>query len=55
MLLAIPIFILVLGAAVFWIASSPSRVVYLLPVLLAFEYRVRLSSFSVDLDRKSVV
>ncbi|MGB6596681.1 MAG: O-antigen ligase family protein [Candidatus Acidiferrum sp.] len=52
-LLAIPVFIAALGVALFWIAASPSRVIYLLPVLLAFEYRVRLSSFSFDLSEMS--
>jgi hypothetical protein len=53
MLLMTPIFILALGAALFWIAARPSRLVYLLPVFLSFEYRVRLSSFSFDLSEMS--
>ncbi|MHB8499879.1 MAG: O-antigen ligase family protein [Candidatus Acidiferrales bacterium] len=50
MLLAIPIFLIALGMALFWIAASPSRLIYLLPVLLSFEYRLRMSSFSFDLS-----
>lgn len=53
MLLAILIFIMVLGVVLFWIAASPSRLVYVLPVLLSFEYRIRFSSFSFDLSELS--
>lgn len=53
MLLAIPIFLIALGTALFWIAASPSRLIYLLPVLLSFEYRLRLSNFSFDLSEMS--
>jgi hypothetical protein len=55
MLLAIPIFMIVLGAALFWIVASPSRLVCLLPVFLSFEYRFRLTSFSFDLSELSLV
>jgi len=54
MLLLIPLFIATLGAVLFWIASSPSRLVYLLPILLAFEYRLRLTIFSFDLSELSL-
>src|SRR5208282_6886476 len=53
MLLAIPIFIMALGAALFWIAARRARLVYVLPLLLSFEYRIRLSSFSFDLSEFS--
>jgi hypothetical protein len=53
MLLATPVFVLALGAALFWVAASPSRLVYLLPVLLSFEYRIRMSTLSVDLSELS--
>jgi hypothetical protein len=53
MLLAIPVLIIALGTALFWIAASPSRLVYVLPLLLSFEYRIRLSSFSFDLSELS--
>ncbi len=51
--LVTPILILALGTALFWIAASPSRLMYLLPLLLTFEYRIRLSSFSFDLSELS--
>jgi hypothetical protein len=53
MLLAIPAFLIFLSVAIYWVASSPSRLIYLLPVLLCFEYRLRLSSFSFDLSEMS--
>lgn len=53
MLLAIPIFIIAFGAVLFWVAASPARLIYLLPLLLSFEYRLRLSSFSFDLSEAS--
>jgi O-Antigen ligase len=55
MLLDIPILIFVLAAALFWIAASPSRLVYLLPLFLSFESRIRLSSFSFDLSEMCVL
>jgi hypothetical protein len=55
MLLTIPILAGLLGALLFWMAASPPRILYLLPVLLAFEYRVRLSSFSFDLAELGVL
>jgi O-antigen ligase len=55
MLFATPIFILALGAALFWVAASPSRLVYVLPLLLGFEYRIQLSGFSLDVAEMSVV
>src|SRR5580704_17841756 len=54
MLLAIPIVIIAFGVALFWIAASPARLIYLLPLLLSFEYRLRLSSFSFDLSEASL-
>jgi O-antigen ligase len=54
MLIAVPILILAAGAGMFWIAASPSRLIYLLPVCLSFEYRIRLSSFSFDLSEISL-
>ena len=53
MLLMIPIFVIALAAALFWIAASPLRLIYILPVLLSLEYRIRLSSFSFDLSELS--
>jgi O-antigen ligase len=53
MLLATPVVIIAFGAALFWVAASPSRLIYLLPLLLSFEYRLRFSSFSVDLSELS--
>lgn len=50
MLLAIPIVVMALGAALLWIAANPSRLIYFVPVLLAFEYRFRLTTFSFDLS-----
>ncbi|MGB9465156.1 MAG: O-antigen ligase family protein [Candidatus Acidiferrum sp.] len=55
MLFAIPIFFIALGALLFWVAASPSRLIYVLPVLLGFEYRTRLSSFSFDLSEMTVL
>jgi hypothetical protein len=55
MLIAIPIVALSSAVFLLWIAASPSRLVYLLPVLLAFEYRVRPSLFSIDLAELCVV
>jgi hypothetical protein len=55
MLIAIPIVALSGVGFLLWIAASPSRLVYLLPVLLAFEYRVRPSIFSIDLAEMCVV
>lgn len=49
MLLAIPVLIVLVGAALLWIALNPSRLIYFVPVLLAFEYRFRLATFSFDL------
>jgi hypothetical protein len=54
MLLTILIFLIASAAALLWISASPSRLVYLLPVLVSFEYRIRLSSFSFDLSEMSV-
>ena len=54
MLLAIPIVIIAFGAALLWVAASPARLIYLLPLLLSFEYRLRLSSFSFDLSEASL-
>jgi hypothetical protein len=54
MLLAIPIVIIAFGVALFWIAASPARLIYLLPLLLSFEYRLHLSSFSFDLSEASL-
>jgi hypothetical protein len=51
--LVTPIVVLALGTALFWIAASPSRLMYLLPLLLTFEYRIRFSSFSFDLSELS--
>jgi O-antigen ligase len=53
MLLTIPIVIIAFGAALFWVAASPVRLIYLLPLLLSFEYRLRFSSFSFDLSEVS--
>lgn len=55
MLLVIPIFIMALGVTLFWIAAHPSRLIYVVPVLLSFEYRLRLSSFSFDLSELSLL
>lgn len=49
MLLAIPVLITLFGALLLWVALSPSRLIYFVPVLLAFEYRFRLATFSFDL------
>lgn len=49
-LLLIPLLSVVLSGLLYWSASSPSRVILLLPLLLNFEYRVRFSSFSFDLS-----
>src|SRR5580692_9593714 len=53
MLLVIPIFFIALVTALFWVAASPLRLIYVLPLLLSFEYRLRLSSFSFDLSELS--
>lgn len=53
MMLAIPVFVMAAGSALLWITASPSRLVYLLPVLLSFEYRIRMSSLSFDLSELS--
>jgi hypothetical protein len=53
MLLIIPIFLIALVTALFWVAASPLRLIYVLPLLLSFEYRLRLSSFSFDLSELS--
>lgn len=55
MLMAIPIVTLSGVGFLLWIAANPSRLIYLLPVLLAFEYRVRPSLFSLDLAELCVV
>jgi hypothetical protein len=55
MLIAIPIVVLAGFGFLLWIVASPSRLVYLLPVLLGFEYRVRPSIFSIDLAELCVV
>jgi hypothetical protein len=55
MLMAIPILTLSGVGLMLWIAGSPSRLVYLLPVLLAFECRVRPGLFSMDLAELCVV
>lgn len=54
-LLAVPILIAACGAACLWIAANPSRLIYLVPLLLAFEYRLRLATFSFDLVECSFV
>jgi hypothetical protein len=53
MLLAIPILIAAMGLLMFWFVANPSRLIYLLPVLLSFEYRIRPSVFSLDLSELS--
>jgi O-Antigen ligase len=53
-LFAIPIVIASAALLLFWLASNPTRLVFLLPLLLAFEYRVRFSSFSFDLSELSL-
>jgi hypothetical protein len=55
MLMAIPILAIASIGLLLWIAASPSRLLYLLPVLLAFEYRVRPGIFSLDLAELCVV
>jgi O-Antigen ligase len=55
MLMAIPILTIAGVGLLLWIAASPLRVLYLLPVLLAFEYRVRPGIFSMDLAELCVV
>lgn len=53
-LLAIPAATLIVAAFLFWIALRLSRVIYLIPLLLSFESRVRFSSFSFDLCELSL-
>ncbi|HMD39641.1 MAG TPA: O-antigen ligase family protein [Candidatus Acidoferrum sp.] len=50
MLLAIPIFIVAMGLLLFWFVANPSRLIYFVPVLLSFEYRIRITVFSFDLS-----
>lgn len=49
-LLAIPVMIGVLAFLLYCIASRPARFIFLIPFLLSFEYRVRLSSVSFDVS-----
>jgi hypothetical protein len=50
----IPILMASAALLLFWLASNPSRLVFLLPLLLAFEYRIRFSSLSFDLSELSL-
>jgi|GEM_PF-2684219 len=49
-LLAIPVIVGVLAFLLYCIASRPARIIFLIPFLLGFEYRVRLSAFSFDVS-----
>lgn len=53
-LLSIPALTLLVAAFLFWMAFQPSRAIYLIPLLLSFEYRMRFSSFSFDLCELSL-
>jgi O-antigen ligase len=55
MLLVIPILTISVGGVLLWMTASPSRLAYLLPVLLAFEYRMRASMLSFDLAELCLV
>jgi hypothetical protein len=55
MLFAIPFLVASAGLLLFWLAAKPVRLIFLVPLLLAFEYRVRFSSFSFDLSELSVL
>jgi hypothetical protein len=44
-----------MGAMLFWLAADCKCVIFLLPVLLGFEYRVRFSTFSFDLSEMALL
>jgi hypothetical protein len=54
-LFAIPFLVASAAVLLFWLAANPVRLIFLVPLLLAFEYRVRFSSFSFDLSELSVL
>lgn len=55
MLLTVSAIVLVLGILLLRLANRPARLIYLVPLLLAFEYRAQLGSFSIDLAELSVL
>jgi hypothetical protein len=54
-LLAIPVLVFAAGAGLFWLAADWRRLIFLLPVLLSFDYRVRFSSFSFDFSELALL
>ncbi len=55
MFLLIPAIILAMGFLLLRLAEKPGRLIYIVPVLLGFEYRVRPGLFSMDLAELCVV
>jgi len=55
MFLLLPAIILAAGMLLLGLAARPARLIYMVPLLLAFEYRVRPSIFSLDLAELCVV
>src|SRR5580704_13104819 len=55
MFLLIPAIILAAGMLLLGLAARPARLIYMVPLLLAFEYRVRPSIFSIDVAELCVV
>jgi hypothetical protein len=55
MLLLIPAILMAVGILLLRLAERPARLIYMVPVLLAFEYRVRPSIFSMDLAELCVM
>jgi hypothetical protein len=55
MLLLLPAIILATGILLLRLAERPALLVYMVPVLLAFEYRVRPTIFSIDVAELCVV
>src|SRR5271169_4519521 len=55
MLMVLPAMVLVLGILLLLLANRPVRWIYTVPLLLAFEYRVQMGGFSMDLAELSVL
>jgi O-Antigen ligase len=55
MFLLLPAIVLATGLLLLGLAARPARLIYMVPVLLAFEYRARPGMFSMDLAELCVV
>ena len=55
MLLAIPVITLVFGMLLLRLANRPVRLIYVVPLLLAFEYRLQIGGMSFDIAECSVL